>query len=413
MIIRRIKPEEIKRTEELFSISFEFTYDDSKTAEEVAEQKIKEPKSREDFYWDRRWAAFLDDDKTMTSYFIDKPYPFNFDGKTYTGTGIGGVATLPQYRRHGGIRKCFEAALPQMYKDGITFSYLYPFSTAYYRKFGYEICGDFMCYDMLPEFFPKSFDAKGSCYLLDGIEVSFDDALADVKKVYGAWQHKYNMMIVNEDWEYEWVKKSNPCKDQVFTYIYRDDKGEATAYISFKEVDEEGDRNLITTRLIFANLDGLKGILNIIGSLRSDHKHFKFQLPTDINLISVFPEWQFSAGSRALDRQGMARVINVQTVLENAIYKGTGSVSIAVEDKYIPENSKTFVVDFKDNKAKSVKTTDKAADIELSISDFSSLIIGCHDPADFAYLDQVKINGNMENIEKVFYEKPIYITEYF
>ena len=420
MIIRRIKPEELKRTEELFAISFESSFDNTKTAAEVADEIINHPKSREDAEWQYRWAAFLDDDKTMTSYFIDKPYPFNFDGKTYIGSGIGGVATLPQYRRHGGIRKCFEAALPDMYKNGMTFSYLYPFSYAYYRKFGYEMCCNAIGYDWLPSFFPRSFDVSGTCYLLDGIEVPFDEALADIKKVYQSWQHKYNMMIVNEDFEYEWVKKSNPYKDQVFTYVYRDGKGEAKAYISFKEVDEGTDRNLIASRFVFTDLEGFKGILNIIGSLRSDHKHFKFTLPSDIYLDSVQPEWAMGGGSKTSVRLGMARVINAQTVLENAIYKGTGSLKIAVKDEYIPENNKVFAVEFKDNKAVSVKASDfdgdihnSTAEIAMTVAEFSRLIIGVCNTDAISYLDNVVVNKDSENIGKVFYKKPIFLTEYF
>lgn len=413
MIIRRIKKEEIKRTEELFAVSFESSYDNTKSEKEVAEQYIKKPRGREDYYWNYRWGAFLDDNKTMTSFFIDKPYPFNFDGKTFTGSGIGGVATLPHYRRHGGIRKCFEAALPDMYKNGMTFSYLYAFSTAYYRKFGYEICGDVIKYKWDVEQLPAHFETSGSCYLLDGKEVSFDEALEDVKKVYSSWQHKYNMMVVNEDWEYDWVKKSNPYKNQEFTFVYRDGKGEAKAYVSFKEVDEDGERNLIASRLIFEDLDSFRGILNIIGSLRSDHSYFKFEAPSNLYLIDVLPEWQFKGGSRELERQGMVRVVNVQTVLENAIYKGSGSLSIAVEDKQIEENNKTFLVEFEDGKAKSVKTTDKPADIEMTIAEFSRLIIGACDTNAISYLEHVTVNGNEENIEKVFYKKPIYITEYF
>ena len=60
-----------------------------------------------------------------------------------------------------------------------------------------------------------------------------------------------------------------------------------------------------------------------------------------------------------------------------------------------------------------MKTSDKKADVEMRISDFSSFIIGCHDAADIAWNDKIKVNGNMENIEKVFYKKPIFITEYF
>ena len=63
-----------------------------------------------------------------------------FDGSLVKATGVGGVATLPESRGSGGIRKIFEALMPEWYRDGVTFSVLYPFSHEFYRQFGYELC---------------------------------------------------------------------------------------------------------------------------------------------------------------------------------------------------------------------------------------------------------------------------------
>lgn len=105
MIVRKIKPEEFQRTNELFGISFEFEVDNSKTGEEKLRELSELPfKGRHDIYFAERWAAFEDDDKTMMSFIVTTPYDMNFDGNICKMTGIGGVSTLPQYRRHGGIR---------------------------------------------------------------------------------------------------------------------------------------------------------------------------------------------------------------------------------------------------------------------------------------------------------------------
>jgi predicted acetyltransferase len=174
MIIRKIKPEELKRTMELFSISFEFGNDSNKSAAEVFAEVTENPQSREDVYWTEHWAAFLDDDKTMTSTFLAQPFPVHFDGNVYTMTGIGGVATLPQYRRNGGIRGCFEAALPDMYANDVSFSYLYPFSTAYYRKFGYEMgCERTQYHVRLSSL--KTFAVSGNCSLVEPGNFVSDD----------------------------------------------------------------------------------------------------------------------------------------------------------------------------------------------------------------------------------------------
>ena len=67
-----------------------------------------------------------------------REYLCRFDGGTYKLGGVGGVSTLPQYRRGGVIRACVTASLKDMYANDFTFAFLYPFSMQYYRKFGFE-----------------------------------------------------------------------------------------------------------------------------------------------------------------------------------------------------------------------------------------------------------------------------------
>ena len=66
MIVRKIKPEELKRTKELFATAFEFTYDNKDSTIKVYEDTVSSPKSREDDTPLNKYAAFEDDDKIMT-----------------------------------------------------------------------------------------------------------------------------------------------------------------------------------------------------------------------------------------------------------------------------------------------------------------------------------------------------------
>ena len=124
MIVRKVTAEENPRVNELFAIAFEHApsgepflpVDESITT----------------------WAAFHGEH--MTSTLSETRFQVNFDGHSCTMGGMGGAASLPQYRRMGGIRGCFEHSLRDQYDKGYDFSYLYPFSTAYYRRYGYECC---------------------------------------------------------------------------------------------------------------------------------------------------------------------------------------------------------------------------------------------------------------------------------
>lgn len=408
MIIRKIRPEELKRTIELFSIAFEFTHDLDKSPMDYYRDISQNPKSREDAYCLERWAAFEDDDHTMMSYFITQPFPVHFDGASYQMTGIGGVATLPQYRKSGGIRGCFEHALPDMYKNGFAFSYLYPFSTAYYRKFGYEMgCESISYHVKLSSLRP--FDVSGNCTLAEPGNLMTDE----IKQIYRTLQGKYNMMIANEDWEFAWIAKSNPVKDQTFTYVYQAADGTPKGYVSLKQSIEPDGRNISCTRFCPVDAEGIKGLLNLLISLGSDHDYATFKLPVNMDMSLILPEWAGGA-ARELDFSGMVRVINAKKVLLGARYRGTGSIVLALTDKQIAENNGQFLIEFKDGRAVRVeKVSQPDFDVSMDINAFSRLIIGTRDVNALEYMEHVTVHGDLNEIGKVFYQKPAMIIEYF
>ena len=416
MIVRKIRPEELKRTMELFAISFEFANNIEKSAREIYEDVSTHPNDREDFFWQERWAAFEEDDKTMMSYFIAQPFPVVFDGQTYDMRGIGGVATLPQYRKSGGIRKCFEAALPSMYQDGVAFSYLYPFSSVYYRKFGYEMGCEKLQYHVKLSHL-KPFAVNGKCSLVE----PGNFMLEEIKEIYRVWQKKYNMMIANEDYEYAWVEKSNPVKDQEFTYVYKDENGKPMGYMTVKQAVEADGRNISASRFVFTCPEGLKGLLNILISLGSDHAHATFEVPADADLTLLLPEWSMGAVSLRKIWTGMVRVVNVEKVLRGARYLGNGKVRIGVTDPQISENNGVFEVEFEDGVCKNVRIcgdnacggADTQADVTMPINEFSRLIIGTGDVSSLDYMERVTVHNPAAPLEKVFYKKPNLIVQFF
>ncbi len=66
------------------------------------------------------------------------PLTIHLDGETHAMAGIGGVASLPEYRYGGGVMELLRQSLQVMHERNIAFSELAPFSFAFYRKCGYE-----------------------------------------------------------------------------------------------------------------------------------------------------------------------------------------------------------------------------------------------------------------------------------
>ncbi|MCH4193220.1 MAG: GNAT family N-acetyltransferase [Butyrivibrio sp.] len=413
MIVRKIRPEEFKRTEELFSVAFEFPYDCDQDERTRYHEKDRNPQSREDAYLLEKYAAFEDDDETMTGCVSALRFPMNFDGETVLMAGIGGVSSLPQYRRRGGIRGCFTAMLPDLYREKVLFSYLYPFSTAYYRKFGYEMGCRGVEHELKLAFIPN-YGTKGSCILA---EPGNRAALAwDVRSAYELWKSRYNLMICNESWEYRFLSEADPFKKQEYTYLYRNENGTVTGFMTFVKVKKETQQKLICSRFIYTDTDALKGLLELAGTFASDHVSITFTLPENCELEPLLPELSFGACSRQLKNLGMIRVINVQQVLYTAVYRGSGELQIQVTDDLITENNAVFHVVFENGAAVSVERVDSenaAVQVRMKISEFSRYIAGCSDPSTMLLNPEIIIDCRMEEVTKVFYRKNCFIMEYF
>ena len=87
----------------------------------------------------RRWGA-LSEDGTLAAGLACYDFHAFLQGEAVSNGGIGGVVTHPAYRRQGAIREIFTELLRETRSNGEILSSLYPFSHAFYRKFGYELC---------------------------------------------------------------------------------------------------------------------------------------------------------------------------------------------------------------------------------------------------------------------------------
>ncbi len=90
---------------------------------------------------------------------------------------VGGVATLPECRKHGYAGAVMCAVVRRMHEHGLALSALWPFSFPYYRKFGW----DFACENRGCRFKPE---ALGPLPAPDGVSAATDAHLPGVMACY-------------------------------------------------------------------------------------------------------------------------------------------------------------------------------------------------------------------------------------
>ena len=97
------------------------------------------------------------------------------------------------------------------YQDGVLVAWLYPFSSNYYRKFGFEN-GPLCCkYKLDLSFIPK-YSVAGHSMLIS--RENSAEMLTDVKCIYERYASGLNGMIDNEKWEYRFVTEADPYAKQ-------------------------------------------------------------------------------------------------------------------------------------------------------------------------------------------------------
>lgn len=410
MITRLLKPEESWRWDEVMAVAFEFGFDRKKAKEEA--EKEKTPEEKEAQKKDRCFGSFSDDEKILYGCVNSHEYDCRFDGGVYKLGGVGGVSTLPPYRRQGAIRACITESLKDMYANDFTFSYLFPFSTEYYRKFGYEVAAVANEWTLsLKDIRPR--DTGGFMeQLFPG------DDMSPLLEVYNKCFADVNLSAMRDTYSGE-LNEKNFMEDQRYVYLWRNDAGEPRGLMISKKEETKDGAVLNCTHtfgcrcgFLFCDAEALSALLFFAKSaFSSDYDAIRFAALPQASLTSLVGENNAAVCKPFWN--GMLRVVNVQRVLENCNCLGEGCVTIAVTDPIIPENNGAWKLGFAPGKANTVEKTEEAADVALTINQFSALICGVRRAADIPWMPDAHLHNAMAPLEKVFYLKKSYMMDLF
>lgn len=398
MIIRKIEgTEEYKRTLEVFAIAFEAEKAEDAGSDSDMVRVLNQPANREERYWQERWAAF-DESGAMMGFLIGFPATVRFDGHEALCTCIGGVSSLPQYRGRGVIAGCFRRHLTDSYRSGAVFSYLYPFSTVFYRQFGYEVCAQTVEWSFDTATIPAFPEVRGQAVLNEDRSV-----YEELCEVYRRFAADYNMSFVREECDWNRVISHRPARDSRYTYVWKNEAGQPKGALTFrKDYDEgAGQSVMVCQSFCYTDEEGLKGLLGFIRSFRSHMQRVRIPLPQNAALERALPEVSGRCG-RKVSFTGMGRIINVRKALELARYQGSGRIALQISDPCLEANNRVFRVAFQDGRCACVEEGG-TPDVSLGVGDLSRLLLGgC---GVFEMTD--------DRQRQIFYPKKLFICDFF
>lgn len=328
----------------------------------------------------------------MTSVIVANAYSCAYFGNDVGMLGVGGVSTLPEYRREGHIRALLSLVLRESYNRGDVLSSLYPFSHPFYRKFGFEN-GQYMdkCHLETKEL--RQFPCTGRVRQFMPGE---DDSV--IKEIYNAFRKNRNFAVNRRDWEWNDLKK-DPYMTHVHTYIWYSEEDVPECYFTLVHEDH-GGKSYWLKDWAYLTPRAIRGMLGFLGLLAPGGEKTELWLPHDVNPFILFNE-PYAVRVEHTSR-GMVRVVNVQKALELHPWEEGADFSLQVADDIIAENQGTFRVMRMDGKT-TVEKTEGKADAVFSIQAFSLLCCGvCSLEEVLLCREDAKVYHKQEALQKAF-----------
>ena len=391
MEVHKLTPEERFEANLISTVAFHMRMEDP---EKNKEESLKDTK--ED------WGAFAEDGRMMARI-INHRFSVWLDGQEVPCGGIGAVSTLPEYRNTGAVRAIFEQLLPGAYRNGEIISALYPFSHAFYRKFGYETVRWKNEYEFEP--------AVLSGYRFEGTAELWKpgDPVTGYTELYNRFAAAYNLAARRDDaMTLKDHIKGEYYKDRKFCYMLREE-GKPVAYLIFQDIRHDPAAILSVEDLAWEGREGLYAILGFLARFTADYGTVRLFLPASLELLSVVRSPRAYDIHQTASQAYMVRAVNAQKLLA-VMKKPEGSrFVIRVEgDMQIPENNGTWAVS-----GSSAEPTDEAPDLTVSIQALGQMATGCVSLSEALYRPDVTVSANGELLEKIFVRKPILVEEHF
>ncbi len=354
----------------------------------------------------KTWGAF-EDGALFTSVGVT-PYTVRFAGRQVLMGGVGGVATLPAYRRKGGVRACMQAALQDMFEEGFLFSALYPFSSAYYTQFGYEKGAPRLLWTLpLAKLKPSSAPGKVR-QLLPGSD------LAPLTCVYERFFAGFNLSSVSRKYRPD-LDIAKLFNKQSYIFVYENTAGDPRGFMITSRDGRVMDceRNFCKEGdFLFLDAEAFLALTGFVKSAYSaNYDSLRFSLPASLGLDSLVTESRGTGCSRNWEE--MLRVVNVEKVLSMARCQGEGSIILAVEDNMLPQNNGSWRISFAPGTENQVEKTADAPDILLPIGSFSALICGVQPADSLPMMPGVRIYDPSVPFGQLFYPQKCAVSELF
>ena len=333
---------------------------------------------------DKVLGAFDDDNKTLFADFEIHERKCYYDGGILTCAAIGGVAAKPEHRGKGAVKALFNDLFR---KTDYDISILYPFSEAYYRKFGYERAGNSLCVTVPFSEISKT-PRNNDVRLYEGNDT--DQLLA----IYHQCAQKYNLCFLRENAE---AFSDQPYLSKRYTYIWKNN--------SFATISVDRENSILHVHEIY--FDSCASMLGILGFLRNFEGNQKRlcigKIPENSPLLYYLQDLKHC--DIQVYNTGSVRILQVENVLKAHRYpRRDGAFSLQIGDD-------VFHVTHTEDGVETEKNGMHDPDVIMDINIASSILLSGFTNA--AYVPGLAIRNPDSDFLNCFPPKTSFFTDGF
>jgi predicted acetyltransferase len=392
--IRLIENEGIVESIRLSQFAFQY-----ELSEEELQNRIKL------FKPEQSWGYYIED-QLAAKLFILKLQTW-INGCSFDMGGIAGVATWPEYRRHGMVKKLLIHALQTMKTAGQTVSFLHPFEFPFYRRFGWETYTEFKRYEIPKELIVNQFTSSGQ------MKRTNDWRLLD--ELYRAYAQQFNGTLIRDEeyWTRIVIKKASTSA------IYYDEAGAAKGYIQFTVKNKE----MNVEELVFLDEPARRGIWKFIADHDSMMDKVVLKAPVDDELAYLMNNPRIK---QEIVPYFMARIVDLVPFLEKLPMTAgleKRKLELHIADEFAPWNNGAFSVKWNSAgkaKVKSIEATESqksktgSSIIACNISTLSAMFLGYQRPDVLRTIGRLQgSDAEIAILEQLIPRKTTYLMDFF
>ncbi|MHA1519623.1 MAG: GNAT family N-acetyltransferase [Promethearchaeota archaeon] len=356
------------------------------------------------------------EDEKIVAVLRNIPLVQNVRGSMKNMSGIGMVATSPETRRRGNVRKLMEETFFDNFKKGIAVSTLYPFKDSYYQQYGYINAAPHVFMEINPQWL-NPWNSLPAGYTLERTTVEKAGAIFQDLHTHSMKQFNGGTIRPPRRWREFIEGKKTPA-----IIAYNPDhqpEGFLTYGITGFGYKLFGDTNIGTFNRVGFYSKTLKGkhcLLHYL-YLHSDQIH-RVLMPLYPH-ESNFYVWMkgFTKVNLRQHLLTMVRIINVEKALSDIAVNLPGEITFSLSDEMASWNTGLYRLSNIDGHLFIEKTseTPQKQGVILSIGGLSSLLYGISSLEEIEYFGWIHgLDSSSRAVLKSWFPQiPYCLSEFF